>query len=152
MWFGPTASLGSTNDSVNGHLGGGLITRGNLPFDNFYYNFDFSWLHFTSNVEKRLDLYPIIGCLMYRLPVHLPVNILLKLGGGSSYVKIQPENKRGWDPVFHAGGEFYFPAGKIVRIGLRTDFLWIIERHIPTAQRDGYALNIGLTLYFNLVK
>jgi hypothetical protein len=152
LWFGPTAPLASTNKAVDGHLGGGILTRGNLPFWDLYYSFDFSWLHFTSNVEKTLDLFPFAASLMYLLPWSLPVKVFLKVGSGSTFVKIQPENKGGWDPTFTAGTEFFFPAGKIVRIGLRVDYYWIIERYLPRAQRDGYALNIGLTVYFNLVK
>lgn len=168
LWFGPTAPLASTADSVDGYLGGGIFHRGNLPLQNFFYNFDISYLHFTSNLENRIHMFPFVGSLMYRPTFDLPVNFLFKAGLGMNYVSIKPERVHGWDPVALLGTEFYFPAGKIIRIGLRIDFLWTIERYIKGyerqvyedgeyktvsgAHRDGFTLNLGLSVYFNFVK
>jgi hypothetical protein len=164
LWFGPTAPLFSTNDTVDGYLGGGLFHRANLPLNNFSYSFDTSYLHFNSNVEKRLDVFPVTLSAVYELPLSLPVKLLFKAGGGMSYVYIRPEKLGGWDPTLHLGSEFYFPAGDMMRIGLRVDFMWLYERHINSgtrwvyengsyaqktgAQRDGFILNMGLMVNF----
>ncbi len=168
FWFGPTQPLFSTNEAIDGFLGGGIFHRAYLPLNRFFYNVDLSYMHFNSDIEKRMDIFPATLSFGYELPVNLPVKIVAKAGGGMSYIKIKPENKSGWDPNLLLGGEFFFPAGKVVRIGLRVDFLWHIERHITSGERqvyqngsyitqsgavrDGYTLNMGLMVYFNFVK
>ncbi len=168
VWFGPTAPVAVTNESVDGFLGGGIFHRGNLPVSNLFYNVDLSWLYFNSILENRMHMFPVVGSLMYRLPLDLPVNFLIKAGGGLNYVYIKPEKTGGWDPVVHFGSEFFFPAGKVVRIGLRLDFLWTLEKHLESSQRqvykdgtyqtitgaqtDAFTVHMGLSVYFNFVK
>ena len=150
LWFGPVTPVYTTSDEVETNLGGGLFIRSKTFLDSFKLGIDGSYQYFESRGVNTLSLWPVYGSLIYRIPIRIPLIFLLKLGAGGSYVKIRPDRVDQWDPVFMAGVEGSFPAGRVVNIGLRVDYLLIYEGHIEGAKRNGHILNTGITLYFNL--
>ena len=99
---------------------------------------------------NELDVVPMYGSFLFRLPFRSPIQISAKAGAGSAWVRLLPENRSQFDPMFMAGMELSFPAGTFVNIGLRIDFIYLYESWKAHAKNDGYLLNAGLTLFFNL--
>lgn len=152
LWFGPITPIYTTNKEVDTNLGGGLFFRYNTPIKSLKVGIDGSYQFFKSEGVNTLSLWPVYGSLIYRLPVskRIPLRFQLKSGAGISYVKIRPDRVHQWDPVWTFGIEGSFPAGKVVNIGLRIDYLLIYEDHIDGNKRNGHILNTGITLFFNL--
>lgn len=137
-----TSPLGEILDSS---VGGGL-----------FYRVDWPWvLHtevgalfgtYDSTTTQKLSIVPVYAALVYRLPIPYKLNVHLKLGGGSSYVEVRPQNKSAWDPVYFAGSEFSLMASKKLRIGLRLDYYYIQESHLARPiEKDYY-------LYYSMLK
>ncbi|MDY6970534.1 MAG: hypothetical protein SVR08_18050 [Spirochaetota bacterium] len=152
LWFGPITPIYTTNEDVDTNLGGGLFFRYNTPLQTLKLGLDTSYQYFESNGVNTLTLWPVYGNLVYRipLPTQFPLTIQLKAGAGTSYVKIRPDRIDQWDPLLMAGFEFSFPAGKVVNIGLRIDYLMIYEQHIDGANKNGHVIDTGITLFFNI--
>jgi len=151
LWFGPITPIYTTWDDVDTNLGGGLFLRSRTFLDNFKFGIDGSYQYFESRGVNTLSLWPIYGSILYRIPLKdIPLVFQLKLGAGMTYVKIRPDREHQWDPVFMVGWEGSFPAGRVVNIGLRIDYLLVYEKYIDGAKRNGHILNTGITLYFNL--
>lgn len=150
FWFGPITPLHTTAEDVDTSLGGGAFIRSNSFFDSFKIGVESSYHYFESRGVNTLSLWPVYGNLLYRIPVKFPIIFQLKAGAGGSWVKIRPDREEQWDPLFVIGFEGSFPAGKVVNIGLRIDYLLIYEKHIEGARRNGHILDTGITLYFNL--
>ncbi len=152
LWFGPITPLHTTNDEVDTNLGGGLFFRYNTPFRLLKIGIDGSYQFFDSKGVNTLSLWPIYGNFLYRipLPTRFPLTFQLKAGAGGSYIKIRPDRVTQWDPLGMVGLEMSFPAGKIVNIGLRIDYLLLYEKHISGATKNGHILNTGITLFFNI--
>jgi hypothetical protein len=90
------------------------------------------------------------GNFIFRLPINFPLSFTLKAGAGAAWVNLEPEKRSQYDPLFMTGFEMYFPAGSIVNVGMRIDYLYMWETYRAGARHDGYVLNAGLTLFFNL--
>ena len=83
------------------------------------------------------------------MPIPIPVKFQLKVGFGTSWVYARPDDSEQWDPMFTTGLEVSFPAGRIVNIGVRLDYQYVIESHVGGKQ-GGHFLNAGVQLYFNI--
>ncbi len=150
LWFGPITPIYTTHEDVDTNLGGGLYFRYNTPFRYLKFGIDGSYQHFESDNDNRLYLIPIYGNFVFLLPLNLPVRFQFKAGAGATYVHMKPDDVRQVDPTFMLGWEFSFPAGRVVNIGLRIDYLQIYEKHIDGANKNGHIINSGITLYFNI--
>lgn len=150
LWFGPLTPILDTGDHVDTDLGGGAFFRYNLPYDPLKIGFDTSYQKYDSKGTTSLRLIPAYMDLVYLLPFDLPVKIQLKAGGGFCHVYMEPDKVAQWDPMFMAGTEVSFPAGKLANIALRIDYLCIYEKYLPDATENGYVINAGISLYFNL--
>jgi hypothetical protein len=150
IWFGPITPVYTTADDVDTNLGGGLFIRPMTFLKFFKIGVDASYQHFESRGVNKLTLWPTYGYLVFRIPVRFPLIFLLKAGGGRSYVYIEPDMEHKYDPMFIFGVEGSFPAGRVVNIGLRIDYLLIYEKYIAGASKNGHIINTGITLYFNL--
>lgn len=150
IWFGPITPIYTTREEVDTNLGGGIYFRYNTPWNSLKIGLDASYQKFTSQSDNRLYLLPVYGNFIYLLPIKLPIRFQLKAGAGSCYIHMKPDDVKQWEPVFMTGWEFSFPAGRIVNIGLRIEYLYIYEQYINRATKNGHVINSGLTLYFNL--
>lgn len=150
MWFGPITPVYTTADDVDTNLGGGLFIRSMTFLEYFKIGIDASYQYFESRGVNKLTLWPTYAYLVFRIPVRFPLIFLLKAGGGRSYVYIEPDEEDKYDPMFMFGVEGSFPAGRVVNIGLRIDYLLIYEKYIEGATKNGHIVNTGITLYFNL--
>jgi len=150
LWGGPITPILSTGDHVDTDLGGGAFFRYNLPFDLFKVGIDSSYQSFSSKGVDKLRLVPVYMNLLYLLPFDLPVKIQLKGGGGLCHVDMEPDNINQWDPMYMAGAEVSFPAGKVANIALRIDYICLYEQYMQGAKKNGYIINAGISLYFNL--
>jgi hypothetical protein len=149
-WFGPITPVGPTADLVDTDLGFGLFLRFNLPFDLWKIGLDSSYQNYESEGVNELTLAPVIGNVLFQLPINLPIRFQLKAGFGVTYLYMKPDEYGQWDPTFFAGFEVSFPAGRLVNIGLRVDYLMVIENHIEGSRHNGHFINSGIMLYFNL--
>ncbi len=155
LWFGILTPVYTTADDVATALGGGLFFRYTTPMPNLKIGLEGSYQYFGPkgmDGVNSLTLWPVYGNILYRIPspAKLPLIFQLKAGAGGSYVKITPDRVSQWDPVGMIGVEGSFPAGRIVNIGLRIDYLMLYEQHIKGAERNGHVINTGITLYFNI--
>ena len=150
VWFGPITPIFSTSENLDTDLGGGAFVRINLPYDPLKIGFDTSYQTYKSKGVDSLKIVPAYLNLIYLLPFNLPVKMQLKAGGGFCRVNMAPDNVSQWDPLFMAGTEISFPAGKFANIALRIDYLCIYEKYLSGAPKNGYVINAGISLYFNL--
>ncbi len=150
LWFGPLTPLGTTADQVDNSLGGGLFFRYNTPFRLFKVGLESSYQYFPSKGVNKLHFLPIHTNILFLLPFNLPVKIQLKGGVGAGWLRILPDDENRWDPIFNAGAEMSFPAGRLVNIGLRLDYFYIYEGYIEGSQYGGHIFNAGISVYFNL--
>lgn len=150
LWFGPITPVFTTGQEVDTNLGGGVYFRYNTPFKPLKIGLDTSYQHFNSRGVNELTLWPVYGSFIYRIPIKFALTFQLKAGAGGCSVRIKPDNEQQWDPMGMIGVEGSFPAGKIVNIGLRIDYLFIYESYLKGATRNGHVINTGLTLYFNM--
>ena len=149
IWFGPITPIGPLFSKLDTYLGGGAYAR--LPvFEYGTVSADVSYQEYPSETMNELDVVPMYGSFLFRLPFRSPIQISAKAGAGSAWVRLLPENRSQFDPMFMAGMELSFPAGTFVNIGLRIDFIYLYESWKAKAKNDGYLLNAGLTLFFNL--
>jgi hypothetical protein len=149
-WFGPVTPLGETAKWVETNLGGGMFVRFTLPYRFLKIGVDSSYQQFKSKGVNELQFVPVYGNLLFQIPVDFPVRFQFKGGAGVGYLNMKPDNLIQWDPIFMAGFEVSFPAGRIVNIGLRIDYIYIYEGYIKGSQHGGHILNTGIQLYFNI--
>ncbi len=149
-WYGPITPLFDTGEHVESDLGGGVFFRYNLPWDLLKVGIDTSYQHYDSKGVYDLKLVPAYLNFLFLVPFDFPVKIQLKGGGGLCHVTMVPDEVSQWDPMFMAGVEVSFPAGKLANIALRVDYLCIYEQHLKGAIENGYVINAGISLYFNL--
>ncbi len=150
LWFGPVTPIFTTDEVLDTYLGGGLFIRTNSFIKDLKIGLDSSYQQYRSRGVNRLEMIPVYGNLLYRLPINLPLSFQLKFGAGGAHLETRPDGYEQWDPLFMTGLEMSFPAGRIFNIGLRIDYLYVMERHIEGAQRDGHFINAGITVFFNL--
>lgn len=150
VWFGPITPMFETGDKLETDLGGGAFFRYNLPLDNLKLGLETSYQKFDSQGVDELRLIPAYMNLAYLIPFNFPVRTQIKGGAGFCHVEMQPDDISQWDPMFSAGMEISFPAGKMVNIALRIDYMLIYEEHIDGAKHNGHVINAGISLYLNL--
>ena len=154
-WFGPVTPVGDTDKLFDTELSGGIFARVNLPKENFFLRYfkigvDVSYQHYQSKGVNDLHFVPLYGSIIGLLPIDIPVRIQLKWGAGAAYLYERPDRLEVWEPVIHAGLEVSFPAGRIVNIGLRLDYLYVYEGYVNEDAEGGHFINIGICLYFNI--
>lgn len=150
LWFGPITPVFSTGEVVDTDLGVGLYFRYNTPYKPLKIGVDASYQNFRKREGvNELTLWPVYGNLLYKLPIRFPLTFLVKAGAGGCNVRIEPDDKRQWDPMGMIGFETSFPAGRVINIGIRIDYLFIYEGRAGGG-RNGHIVNTGLTVYFNL--
>lgn len=150
VWYGPITPVFSTADHLNTDLGIGMFMRFNLPYDPLKIGIDTSYQYYKSKNIDQMRLVPVYGNLLYLLPLNLPIRIQLKAGAGGCRVYMRPDDVTQWDPLFMIGMEVSFPAGKLINIALRIDYLVLYEDYMKGANKNGYFINSGISLYFNL--
>jgi hypothetical protein len=150
-WFGPISPLAETAKRVETGLGGGIFFRLTMPWWEYLkFGVDSSYQRFKSKGVNELTFVPICGNILLQLPIDFAVRFQFKGGAGVGYIYIKPDELDQWDPVFFAGFEVSFPAGRIVNIGLRIDYYHIYEGYIKGSRNGGHILNTGISLYFNI--
>jgi len=149
-WFGPVTPFGEISKRVETNLGGGLFVRFTLPYRYLKIGVDSSYQQFKSKGVNELQFIPLYGNLLFQIPVDFPVRFQFKGGAGAGYLNLKPDKLTQWDPIFMAGFEVSFPAGRIVNIGLRIDYIYIYEWYIKGSKHGGHVLNTGIQLYFNI--
>jgi hypothetical protein len=150
VWGGPITPLGETGKRVETNLGYGGFVRFTFPWQYLKIGFDSSYQRYKSKGVNDLTFVPVYGNLIFQIPVDFPVRFQFKGGAGTGWISIKPDNKNQWDPIFMAGFEVSFPAGRIVNIGLRIDYIYIYEGYIKGSKNGGHILNTGLQIYFNI--
>ena len=150
LWFGINTPALQTADLVDTNLGGGLLARYNLPFRPLKIGLDASYQAYQNDGVNELTLVPVYANLIYLLPFNLPVKLQIKAGAGANYLYALPDDISQWDPLFMGGVEMSFPAGRIVNIGLRIDYIYIYQAYIQKGSDGGHFVNAGITLFFNL--
>ncbi|MBN1531927.1 MAG: hypothetical protein JXA20_04635 [Spirochaetes bacterium] len=149
-WFGPITPVGPTGDLVQTALGGGIFFRYNTPYDLLKIGLDTSYQHFTSSGVNELTMVPVYGNMIFLLPLDLPLRFQFKAGAGGCWLYVKPDKLSQWDIMFMAGFELSFPAGRIVNIGLRIDYIFLYESYMQGARNNGHVINAGIMLYFNI--
>jgi len=149
-WFGPITPIATTSSLVNTALGGGVFFRYPTPLHLFKVGLDSSYQNFKSRGVNELTLVPVYGNLLFLIPIDLPLRFQLKAGAGGCYVYVKPDKVAQWDIMFMAGFEMSFPAGRLVNIGLRIDYIFLYEDYLNGASKNGHIINAGITLYFNI--
>lgn len=151
VWFGPIAPLGITDTFVDSNLGGGAYFRYQTPWDILKIGIDASYQEYKSTGINSLQLVPIrIEALFYLPFPKLPINLQVKVGSGISYVHVMPRDIHTADPLFVAGLEISFPAGRVVNIGARIEYMYLLEAHVKPGAPGGHFLNAAISIYFNL--
>jgi hypothetical protein len=151
VWFGPISPLGFTDDYLDSNLGGGVFMRFQLPWEILKLGFDVSYQEYTSTGVINLKTVPIRFEALFWLPFKkIPVNIQVKVGAGASYIYAFPRNTHTVDPLFLVGFELSFPAGRVVNIGARVEYMYFLEAHIKPTALGAHFLNVGVSIYFNI--
>lgn len=150
VWFGPLTPMFSTGDKLETDLGGGAFFRYNLPLDSLKLGLETSYQKFDSQGVDELRLIPAYMNLVYLVPFNFPVRAQIKGGAGFCHVQMKPDKISQWDPMFSAGVEISFPAGKMANIALRIDYMLIYEGHMEGSKKNGHVINAGISLYLNL--
>lgn len=150
LWFGPSAPLFGLKDRVDPALGGGVFVRLNTPLELFKVGGEFGYQKYVSTAEDKLSVLPLYGNILFLLPIPFPMNFQLKAGAGTARVAIYPDNRSQFEPLFMAGLEASFMAGRLINFGIRMDYMMLYEKNLKGAKHNGHIFNAGLTLYFNL--
>ena len=138
-------------------LGGGIFFRLNLPANEFQTEIGTSLSYYESDINERLLSVPNYAAISYLLPIDSPLLFQIKLGTGVNYLRNIPERNENTLPLVFSGIEMSFPAGKVVNIGIRVDYYFVIESFLKATKEDpnfkiynGHFINFGLMLHFNL--
>lgn len=149
IWYGPVTPLFDAADYLNPDMGVGLFFRYNLPFDSVKLGLDTSYQKYKSDGVNELTMFPVYFNILYLLPFDLPVRLQAKAGAGMCSLYMEPDEVQQWEPMFMTGVEVSFPAGKLVNIALRVDYLFIYEEYMSGATENGHFINAAISLYFN---
>jgi len=149
-WFGPITPIYKTGDLVDASIGGGLFFRYNTPYRPIKVGVDSSYQFFPSKGVNRMHFIPLYASAIYLLPLNLPVKLQVKGGFGGAYIHIFPDDRGRWDPLFMTGIEMSFPAGRVINIGARIDYIYVYEGYLDGAKMGGHFLNTGIALFFNV--
>jgi hypothetical protein len=146
-WFGIITPMGDISNKVGTSLGGGIFGRLTFPYPYLKIGLDVSYQKFKQN---DLQFVPAYANLLFQIPVDFPVRFQFKGGGGLGYIHLKPNNMGQWEPIFMGGFEISFPAGRMVNIGLRIDYIFIYEGYIKGSKAGAHVLNSAIQLYFNI--
>lgn len=151
VWFGPITPLGDTDEHIDTNLGGGAFFRYQLPWNILKLGFDVSYQEYNSLGINSLQMVPMRLEALFYLPFKkLPVNLQVKVGAGAAYLHPMPRDIHTVDPLIVAGFEISFPAGRIVNIGARIEYMYLIEFFNDPNAKGGHFLNAGISIYFNI--
>ncbi len=155
FWLGVITPVYTTYDLLGTNIGYGAFFRYNTFLPDWKVGLETSYQAYPPRGLKgvnTLQLWPIYGEFLYRLPIRLqsPFTFQLKAGAGGTWIRIRPDRVSQWDPLGMVGFEFSFAAGRRINIGLRLDYLLIYEQYIKGAQRNGHVVNAGINVYFNI--
>ncbi len=150
FWFGPITPVYTTEEHLDPAIGAGIFIRYNTPWKLLKIGLDTSYHYFESKGVNELTAIPVYGNFIFLLPFNWPIKIQLKAGIGSGYLNMMPDNSSQWDPLFMGGAEISFPAGRIINIGLRIDYIYFYEGRADNYKEGGHIVNAGLSLYFNI--
>ena len=152
QFFNRSQELEVSLDTYTPWLGSelGEVVRPNLGFSFAYrYNYSSIWaqqlntsyIQFRSRQAHALNAYPLYTSLLYRLPTNGRLDTYLKLGLGSVYLEVQPDDKKGWNPLAHLGFELSIPLLEVARIGVHMDMLFIYEKSANIAEQSPVSVN-----------
>lgn len=151
VWYGPMTPVYETSGEVDTSLGGGMFFRYGLPVPNLKIGFEAAYQPYTSeDTLNELTLVPVYSNFVYLIPIRMPLRIQLKAGAGGCRIHMEPDGVTQWDPMFATGLEISFPAGKLLNVALRLDYLLLYEKHIEGAEKNGHFFNAGISMYLNL--
>ena len=88
------------------------------------------WSFLESKHSQKMVMFPFYYALAYPAPLETRLDLLVKLGFGSAYIEVQPNDMSGWDPFLLLGSELSILASRSFRIGMRLDYLHIYEKHL----------------------
>ncbi len=126
--FGPLPSSELSN-ILDPNLGAGLNYRTHWP-KPLYTELGVAWVFMQGEQPQKLFIVPLYTALAYRLPTEGRLDLFAKLGLGSSYIEVRPNNVSGWDPFLLLGFEISILATRFLRIGVRFDYFHIYEKHL----------------------
>lgn len=128
FWMGGSFPVPGTemDDVLDSNLGAGGFYRLYWP-SPFLLETGFSYAAYKSETTQQLITVPVYAALVYPLPWVQRFSLMVKLGGGASYLEVRPINKSGWDPMLFGGFEFSILAARRFRVGLRIDTYYIYE-------------------------
>ena len=149
-WGGIISPAGEIANRVDTAIGGGIFARLTFPYQYLKFGIDVSYQKFKQKGVNELQFVPVFGNLLFQIPIEFPVRFQFKAGGGMGYIHVKPDNVGQWDPIFMGGFEVSFPAGRMVNIGLRIDYIYIYEGYIKGSKAGGHVINAGIQLYFNI--
>lgn len=155
LWFGPITPIPGTElaGTLNTSLGFGGYFRINIPSDTFQMETGAYYSQLTSFLTNRLIMVPVYGALVFKLPIQFALSFYFKGGAGSGYFENKPEVHGGWLPIFYAGFETTFPAGRWANVGARLDYYFIYESwmKVPSGYPSGYKLINGHMIALSIV-
>ncbi len=122
----PRTTLGRT---LSSDFTGGAWYRINWPWV-FYLEAVFGGARLQSKEDLSARFFPMYGALGYRLPLRGKLDLFLKTGFGAAHIYIEPQKISGWEPLFTLGTELSISAANFIRIGVRLDYLLIIESNL----------------------
>ena len=115
------------------NIGAGLFYRTRWP-NILYSEAGLMWSFLEGDHTQKAVIVPLYYSLGYRLPLESRLDALVKLGFGSAYLEVQPNNLSGWDPFWLLGCELSILAARFLRIGMRLDYLHLHEKHLDPPQ------------------
>ena len=139
FWLGGSNPVPGTelDGILDSNVGLGGFYRISWPWV-FHLESGFSYSYYSSRTTARATIIPVYGAVDYLLPIPWKLQTFLKLGGGSAFVSIRPDNKQGWEPLTYAGIEFSLLASRHFRIGLRLDYNLIYEQNSDKPTQNDY--------------
>lgn len=168
FWIGASNPVPGTrtDEILDANVGGGFFYRVNWPWF-FHTELGTMVSNYFSRTSQQVLVVPVYAALAYRLPFSFKLQTWVKVGGGSAWLEVRPDNRSGWEPMFYAGLEFSIPASRRLRVGLRLDYNLIYEKHLdppegsdyyylsngqdPRLQREPYEINNGHFFHFGLM-
>jgi len=128
FWMGGSFPMPGTEaaDVLDSDLGAGGFYRIYWP-SPFLLETGFSYAAYKSQSTQQLITVPVYAALVYPLPWFQRFSLMLKLGGGGSYLEVRPVNRSGWDPMLYGGFEFSILAARRFRVGVRVDGYYIYD-------------------------
>lgn len=159
IWFGPIVPFpgSALSEALETQLGGGAFIRFNFPSTEFMTELHVSYQGYKAYDIATLDIIPFGAGVTYKLPIDFALEFFLRASVGAAHVSSLPSGKSNVLPMGNLGFEVSFATGAQANVGLRVDYLLVLESHLqPPAGvtnytlTDGHFLNIGLMLNFDI--